>query len=78
VDSRACLDDVEKRKLTLLGLELPPLGRPARNQLIPNGNRPEGLMRQGKKKKKVELQINEYVKVFFSNLVYSEWGQIEG
>jgi hypothetical protein len=33
VDPRACLDDVEKRKrfLTLPGLELRPLGRPARN-----------------------------------------------
>jgi hypothetical protein len=33
VDFRAGLDDLEKRKfLTLPGLELRPLGRPARNQ----------------------------------------------
>jgi hypothetical protein len=33
VDPRAGLDDVKKRKfLTLLGLELRPLGCPARNQ----------------------------------------------
>jgi hypothetical protein len=33
VDPRAGLDDVEKKKfLTLLGLELRPLGRPARSQ----------------------------------------------
>jgi hypothetical protein len=33
VDPRAGLDDVEKRKfLTLLGLELRPLGRPTRSQ----------------------------------------------
>jgi hypothetical protein len=33
VDSRAGLDDVEKRKfLTLLGFELRPLGRPASSQ----------------------------------------------
>jgi hypothetical protein len=35
VDPRAGLDDVEKRKfLTLPGLELPPLGRPARSQSL--------------------------------------------
>jgi hypothetical protein len=35
VDSRAGLDDLEKRKfLTLLGLELLPLGRPARSQSV--------------------------------------------
>jgi hypothetical protein len=35
VDPRACLDDVEKRKfLTLLGLELQPLGRPTRSQSL--------------------------------------------
>jgi hypothetical protein len=35
VDPRAGLDDVEKRKfLTLPGLELRPLGRPARSQLL--------------------------------------------
>jgi hypothetical protein len=35
VDPRASLDDVEKRKfLTLPGLELRPLGRPARSQLL--------------------------------------------
>jgi hypothetical protein len=35
VDSRADLDDVEKRKfLTLLGLELRPLGRSARSQSL--------------------------------------------
>jgi hypothetical protein len=33
VDPRAGLDDMEKRKfLTLLGLELRPLGRPTRSQ----------------------------------------------
>jgi hypothetical protein len=36
VDPRATLDDVEKRKfLTLPGLELRPLGRPARSQSFP-------------------------------------------
>jgi hypothetical protein len=35
VDPRAGLDDVEKRKfLTLPGLELRPLGRPARSQSL--------------------------------------------
>jgi hypothetical protein len=35
VDLRAGLDDLEKRKfLTLLGLELRPLGRPARSQSL--------------------------------------------
>jgi hypothetical protein len=35
VDTRAGLEDVEKRKfLTLQGLELRPLGRPARSQLL--------------------------------------------
>jgi hypothetical protein len=35
VDPRAGLDDVEKRKfLTLLGLELRPLSRPARSQSL--------------------------------------------
>jgi hypothetical protein len=35
VDSRAGLDDVEKKKfLTLPGLELRPLGRPARSQSL--------------------------------------------
>jgi hypothetical protein len=35
VDPRAGLDDVEKRKfLTLLGLQLQPLGRPAHSQLL--------------------------------------------
>jgi hypothetical protein len=35
VDPRAGLEDVEKRKfLTLPGLELWPLGRPARSQLL--------------------------------------------
>jgi hypothetical protein len=35
VNPRAGLDDVEKRKfLTLPGLELRPLGRPARSQLL--------------------------------------------
>jgi hypothetical protein len=35
VDPRAGMDDVEKRKfLTLLGLELQPLGRPARSQSL--------------------------------------------
>jgi hypothetical protein len=35
VDPRAGLDDVEKRKfLTLLGLELQPLGRPACSQSL--------------------------------------------
>jgi hypothetical protein len=35
VEPRAGLDDVEKRKfLTLLGLELRPLGRPARSQSL--------------------------------------------
>jgi hypothetical protein len=35
VDPKVGLNDVEKRKfLTLLGLELRPLGRPARNQLL--------------------------------------------
>jgi hypothetical protein len=35
VDPRASLDDVEKRKfLTLPGLELRPLGLPARNQSV--------------------------------------------
>jgi hypothetical protein len=35
VDPRADLDDVEKRKfLTISGLELRPLGRPARSQLL--------------------------------------------
>jgi hypothetical protein len=35
VDPRAGLDDVEKKKfLTLLGLELRPLGRPARSQSL--------------------------------------------
>jgi hypothetical protein len=35
VDPRASLDDVEKRKLlTLPGLELQPLGRPARSQSL--------------------------------------------
>jgi hypothetical protein len=35
VDSRACLDDEEKRKiLTLPGLEFRPLGRPARSQSL--------------------------------------------
>jgi hypothetical protein len=35
VDPRAGLDDAEKRKfLTLPGLELQPLGRPARNQSL--------------------------------------------
>jgi hypothetical protein len=35
LDPRACLDDVEKRKLlTLPGLELRPLGRPARCQFL--------------------------------------------
>jgi hypothetical protein len=35
VGPRAGLDDVEKRKfLTLLGLELRPLGRPARSQSL--------------------------------------------
>jgi hypothetical protein len=55
VDPRADLDDVEKRKfLTLLGLELRPLGRPARSQMWKKviavcfgyhpGMRPEGLI----------------------------------
>jgi hypothetical protein len=36
VDPRAGLDDVEKRKfLNLPGLELRPLGRPARSQSLP-------------------------------------------
>jgi hypothetical protein len=36
VDYRTSLDDMEKRKfLTLLGLELRPLGRPARSQSLP-------------------------------------------
>jgi hypothetical protein len=35
VGARACLEDIEKRKfLTLPGLELRPLGRPARSQLL--------------------------------------------
>jgi hypothetical protein len=35
VGPRACLDDVEKRKfLTLPGLKLRPLGRPARSQSL--------------------------------------------
>jgi hypothetical protein len=35
VSPRACLDDVEKRKfLTLPGIELRPLGRPARSQSL--------------------------------------------
>jgi hypothetical protein len=35
VGPKACLDDVEKRKfLTLPGLELRPLGRPARSQAL--------------------------------------------
>jgi hypothetical protein len=35
VDSRAGLDNVEKRKfLTLLGLELQPLGHPAHSQSL--------------------------------------------
>jgi hypothetical protein len=35
VDHRASLDDVEKRKfLTLPGLEVRPLGRPARSQSL--------------------------------------------
>jgi hypothetical protein len=35
VDPRAGVDDLEKRKfLTLPGLELPPLGRPARSQSL--------------------------------------------
>jgi hypothetical protein len=35
MDPRACLDDVEKRKLlTLPGFELRPLGHPARSQLL--------------------------------------------
>jgi hypothetical protein len=35
MDPRAGLDDMEKRKfLTLLGLELRPLGRPARSQSL--------------------------------------------
>jgi hypothetical protein len=41
VDSRAGLDDVEKRKfLTLLGLDLQPFGRPARNQSLSRLPRP--------------------------------------
>jgi hypothetical protein len=36
VDPRAGLDDVENRKLlTLTGLELRPLGRPARSRSLP-------------------------------------------
>jgi hypothetical protein len=34
VGPRACLDDVEKRIFTLPGLELRPLGRPARSQSL--------------------------------------------
>jgi hypothetical protein len=35
VDPRAAMDDLEKRKfLTLLGLELQPLGRPAHSQSL--------------------------------------------
>jgi hypothetical protein len=39
VGPRASLDAAEKRKfLTLLGLELQPLGHPARSQLLSVGN----------------------------------------
>jgi hypothetical protein len=48
VDPRAGLDDVEKRKFfTLPGLELQPLGRPARSQSLYRLRYPGSLASQG-------------------------------
>jgi hypothetical protein len=48
VGSRACLDDMEKRKFLLLqGLEIWPLGRPARSQSLYSLSYPGSLKKQG-------------------------------
>jgi hypothetical protein len=56
VDPKAGLDDVENRKLlTLPGLEVRPLGRPARSQSL---YRPRYLSRLLMKTGKITLYIN--------------------
>jgi hypothetical protein len=53
VDPRASLEDVEKRKfLTLLGIELRPLGRPARSESL------YGLRYRGMKKSEQSLETH--------------------
>jgi hypothetical protein len=54
VDPRAGLDDVEERKfLTLPGLELLPLGRPARSQSLYRLRYPGSRKKTKKEKKKI-------------------------
>jgi hypothetical protein len=61
VDPRAGLEDVEKRKfLTLPGLQLRPLGRPARSQSLYRLSYPgSGLHRMAFQKKKKKLFLND-------------------
>jgi hypothetical protein len=72
VDPRASVDDVEKRKfLTLLGLELRPLSRPARNQSLYRLRCPGSVADNStliKVQKPTELlkRIRSYVTVLFS------------
>jgi hypothetical protein len=64
VDPRAGLDDVEKRKFfTLLGLDMQPLGRPARSQSLYRLSYPGSLIIQ-------EYFENTYV-VTGSNTAYA-------
>jgi hypothetical protein len=53
VDPTVGLDDVKKRKfLTISGLELRPLGRPARNQSLYRLRYPSSLVKEGENNNK--------------------------
>jgi hypothetical protein len=63
VDPRASLDDVEKRKfLTLPGLELQPLGRPAHSESLEHLCYPDSYVDQYEVKLK-HSEIHNYIKI---------------
>jgi hypothetical protein len=73
VDLTAGLDDLEKKKfLTLLGLELRPLGSPARPVAIPTTL--SRLMSRQKKKKKVRPPL---LMIQLGNKVLKTWRRNE-
>jgi hypothetical protein len=71
VDSRAGLEDVEKRKfLTLPGLELRPLGRPPRSQLLYRLSYP-GSYEYIRMRLRMDLRNSEKREIGVLNIYYS-------